>query len=32
VALAAAEGGTILTGDPDFRSVEQIVAIEWLPA
>jgi len=30
--LALAEGGTILTGDPEFRSVEQLVPIEWLPA
>jgi predicted nucleic acid-binding protein len=30
-ALALAEGGTILTGDPEFRSVEQLVPMEWLP-
>lgn len=31
VALALAEGGTVLTGDPEFRSVEQLVPVEWLP-
>jgi predicted nucleic acid-binding protein len=32
VALALAEGGTILTGDPEFHSVEKLVPVEWLPA
>jgi predicted nucleic acid-binding protein len=31
VALALAQGGTVLTGDPEFRSVEGLVPIEWLP-
>jgi predicted nucleic acid-binding protein len=31
VALALAQDGTILTGDPEFRSVEGVVPIEWLP-
>lgn len=30
VALAQQETGTILTGDPDFQTVEKLVAIEWL--
>jgi ribonuclease VapC len=32
VALATRVGGTILTGDPEFKSVEDMVPIEWLPA
>jgi predicted nucleic acid-binding protein len=32
VALALAEAGMILTGDPEFRSVEKLVPVEWLPA
>ncbi len=31
VALAAAEGGTVLTGDPEFTAVEDLVPVEWLP-
>lgn len=31
VALAVAEGGTVVTGDPEFRSVEELVPVEWLP-
>ena len=30
VALAQREDATILTGDPEFRSVDEIVQIEWL--
>ncbi len=30
VALAERLGATIVTGDPDFSQVEDIVAIEWL--
>jgi predicted nucleic acid-binding protein len=30
VALAQREGGTILTGDPEFQSVNKLVTIEWL--
>ena len=30
VALAQQEGSTILTGDPEFQTVKDIVAIEWL--
>jgi len=32
VALGLAEGGTVLTGDPEFRSVTDLVPIEWLAA
>jgi predicted nucleic acid-binding protein len=31
VALAQRTGGAILTGDPDFRKVERLTRIEWLP-
>ncbi len=31
VALAASEGGTVLTGDPEFLAVEKSVPVEWLP-
>jgi ribonuclease VapC len=31
VAIAMREEATILTGDPEFRSVETFVHIEWLP-
>jgi ribonuclease VapC len=31
VALAQEYGATLLTGDPEFRSVEGAVRIEWLP-
>ena len=30
-ALAQRMGATLVTGDPDFRQVEHLVAIEWLP-
>jgi predicted nucleic acid-binding protein len=30
-ALAQRESAAIVTGDPDFRQVEELVAIEWLP-
>jgi ribonuclease VapC len=30
VALAQRETGTILTGDPEFQTVQEQVAIEWL--
>jgi predicted nucleic acid-binding protein len=30
VALAQQENGAILTGDPEFQSVEELVAVEWL--
>lgn len=30
-ALAAEFGATLLTGDDDFRAVDGLVAIEWLP-
>ncbi len=29
-ALAQREGATILTGDPEFQTVEDLVAIEWI--
>ncbi|MGQ9572249.1 MAG: type II toxin-antitoxin system VapC family toxin [Dehalococcoidia bacterium] len=29
-ALAQRLGGTVVTGDPDFRQVEHLVAVEWL--
>ncbi len=32
VALAQARQATVLTGDPEFRKVEALVAIDWLPA
>ncbi|WKZ38365.1 MAG: type II toxin-antitoxin system VapC family toxin [Anaerolineales bacterium] len=33
-AIAAAQhmGGTVITGDPEFNAVEEIVQVEWLPA
>jgi ribonuclease VapC len=31
VALAQARQATVLTGDPEFRKVEALVAIDWLP-
>ncbi len=31
IALAQAEQATVLTGDPEFRKVEALVAIDWLP-
>ena len=31
-ALAQRLGGTVVTGDPDFRQIEDVVPIEWLPA
>lgn len=30
VAAVQTLGGTILTGDPEFHSVEEVVAVEWL--
>jgi predicted nucleic acid-binding protein len=30
VATASSEGASILTGDPEFKSVEHLVTIEWL--
>ena len=30
IALAQRDGGTILTGDPEFLSAEKTVQIEWL--
>jgi ribonuclease VapC len=30
VALAIQENASILTGDPEFRSVESLVTVEWL--
>lgn len=32
IALAQSLGAKILTGDPEFRSIEQETAIEWLPS
>ncbi len=32
VALALAEGATIVTGDPEFREVERLVPVRWLAA
>ena len=32
VALAQAKRATVLTGDPEFRKVEQLISIDWLPA
>ena len=31
VACAQKLGATVLTGDQEFRSVEQIIGVEWLP-
>jgi predicted nucleic acid-binding protein len=31
VALAQREGGVVLTGDPEFQAVEELINIEWLP-
>lgn len=31
VALAQQESATLLTGDPEFKKVSHLVAIEWLP-
>ena len=31
-ALAQRENAAIVTGDPDFRQVEGLIAVEWLPA
>jgi ribonuclease VapC len=30
IAIARREGGVILTGDPEFQTVEELVTIEWL--
>jgi ribonuclease VapC len=32
IALAQTTDATILTGDPEFRQVEQLARIEWLPS
>ena len=32
VALAQDRGATILTGDPEFKEVEHLIPIEWLPS
>jgi len=32
IALAQAKQAAVLTGDPEFRKVETLVAIDWLPA
>jgi ribonuclease VapC len=31
-AVAAAQelGGAVLTGDPEFKEVEELIAVEWL--
>ena len=31
VALAQRQGGVVVTGDPEFRRVENLVPIDWLP-
>lgn len=31
VALAQREGAVVLTGDPEFQVVEELINIEWLP-
>ena len=31
-ALAQRVDGAVVTGDPDFRQIEDVVSIEWLPA
>jgi ribonuclease VapC len=31
VALAQREGAVVLTGDPEFQAVEELINIEWLP-
>jgi predicted nucleic acid-binding protein len=31
-ALALREDATLITGDPEFRSLEDIIQIHWLPA
>ena len=31
VALAQEFGATVVTGDPEFNSVEHLVSVEWLP-
>lgn len=31
VALAQAQGATILTGDPEFKEIKHLVTVEWLP-
>lgn len=30
IAIARREGGVILTGDPEFKMVKELVTIEWL--
>jgi ribonuclease VapC len=31
VALAQEYGATVATGDPEFKAVERLVSVEWLP-
>ena len=31
VAAALAQGGIVVTGDPEFASVDDLIEIEWLP-
>ncbi len=31
IALAQEENAVVLTGDPEFRTVERLLTIEWLP-
>jgi len=31
VALAQSKGGGVVTGDPEFKKVESLVSVEWLP-
>ena len=31
IALAEQNVGVVLTGDPEFKAVEHLVAVEWLP-
>jgi len=31
VALAQQKGATLISGDPDFEKVAEVVALEWLP-
>ena len=30
-ALGQHVGGTIVTGDPDFRQIEDVVPVQWFP-
>ena len=31
IALAEQNVGVVLTGDPEFKAVEHLVTVEWLP-